>query len=69
MAVNIEIGKSYQGLVNGIIFKVIREVKNKYTSSKDKYFLVEFPDRPDIPELKRIYSECYLRHLLIKAIN
>ena len=65
--VNIQIGKSYRGLVNGAIFKVIKEVENKY--QRGKYFLVEFPSQPDKPEWARTYSESFLQHLLIKPID
>lgn len=65
--VKIELGKSYKGLVNGAIFKVVKEVENKY--QRGKYFLVEFPSQPDKPEWARTYSESFLEHLLITPID
>lgn len=65
--VRIEIGKSYRGLVNGAIFKVVKEVEDKLR--RGKYFLVEFPSQPDKPEWARTYSESFLQHLLIEPID
>lgn len=65
--VKIEVGKSYRGLINGCMFKVIKEVENKY--QRGKYFLVEFPDKPNKPEWARTYSKSFLQHLLIEQIN
>lgn len=65
--VKIELGKSYKGLVNGAIFKVVKEVENKY--QRGKYFLVEFPNQPNKPEWARTYSESFLQQLLIEQID
>ena len=65
--VKIELGKSYKGLVNGAIFKVVKEVENKY--QRGNYFLVEFPNQLDKPEWERTYSESFLQHLLIEPID
>ena len=67
MFTKIELGKSYKGLVNGCVFKVIKEVENKY--QRGKYFLVEFPDQPDKPEWARTYSQSFLEHLQIELID
>lgn len=67
MFTNIQIGKSYRGLVNGAIFKVVKEVKDKLR--RGKYFLVEFPSQPDKPEWQRTYGESFLQHLLIEPID
>ena len=67
MFTNIQIGKSYRGLVNGAIFKVVKEVEDKLR--RGKYFLVEFPSQPDKPEWARIYGESFLQHLLIEPID
>ena len=65
----IEVGKSYRGLVNGAIFKVVKEVKDKLRLERGKYFLVEFPNQPDKPEWQRTYSESFLQRLLIESID
>lgn len=67
MFTDIQIGKSYRGLVNGAIFKVIKEVKDELR--RGKYFLVEFPSQPDKPERQRTYGESFLQHLLIEPID
>lgn len=67
LKVKIELGKSYRGLVNGAIFKVVKEVENKY--QRGKYFLVEFPSQPDKPEWQRTYGESFLQHLLIEPMD
>ena len=67
MFTNIQIGKSYRGLVNGAIFKVVKEVEDKLR--RGKYFLVEFPSQPDKPEWARTYGESFLQHLLIEPID
>ena len=67
--VEIELGKSYKGLVNGAIFKVVKEVKDKLRLERGKYFLIEFPDQPDKPEWKRTYGESFLQYLLIEPID
>lgn len=67
--VKIEVGKSYRGLVNGAIFKVVKEVKDKLRLERGKYFLVEFPSQPDKPEWQRTYSESFLQYLLIEPID
>lgn len=69
MFTDIQIGKSYRGLVNGVIFKVVKEVKEKLRLERGKYFLVEFPSQPDKPEWKRTYGESFLQHLLIEPID
>ena len=69
MFTDIQIGKSYRGLVNGAIFKVVKEVKDKLRLERGKYFLVEFPSQPDKPEWARTYSESFLQHLLIEPID
>lgn len=66
MFTDIQIRKSYRGLVNGAIFKVVKE-ENTY--QRGKYFLVEFPNQPNKPEWARTYSESFLKHLLIEPIN
>lgn len=68
MSTKIEIGKSYRGLVNGAIFKVIK-LANMNPLYIGKYYVVEFKDQPDKPEWARTYSESFLQHLQIEPID
>lgn len=62
----IKVGRKYKGLINGCIFKVVEERKEKLRN--DIYYLVEFEDREQNkkPEWARIYSKSFLEHLQIK---